>query len=241
MSQDDPQATPPDADDLNRPIPLEPREDSPPPAPGKARIDAPGLIEDFDEDADFDSDPELERVVKGIPVDAPDRPATTRPTAKVAEQAEPLCAQASWRLFAAIGAVVTLTAAVFAGVYADATSWAHVLITIYWAALHTATGVGALVLTGVLLGRPIGHFEGAAARMFLAVSLFLIVFRLDIPIPLHIEETLLAGVAYFAGLVATFRLAPRDAAAVGGAHFGLVLLVGLGSTLSAVIHSGAAG
>lgn len=234
-------------DDPNRPIPLEPRQPAPSspvrPEPGTPHIDAPGLIEDFDEDADFDTDPELERVVKGIPVDEPQRPPTAKVTSAASPDAAPISGQASWRLPAAIGAVVTLTAAIFAGVYADTDQhiWALVLITIYWAALHTATGVGAIVVTGLLLGRPIGHFEGAAARMFMAVSLFLIVFRLNIPIPLHFEETILGAVAYFAALVVAFRLAPRDAAVVGGAHFCLALLVSLGSTLSGAIQAGAGG
>jgi len=234
--------------DSHEPIPLEPadpHQSEPSSTPGKAEIDSPGLLDDFEPGADFDTDPELERVVKGIPVDEAGEPLSP-PTGKVVADAdsatpagEPISSQASWRLPAAIGAFVTLTAAVFAGIYADNTIWAFVLITIYWAILHTATGVGALVITAVLLGRPIGHFEGAAARMFLVVSLFLVVFRLDIPIPLHFEETILAAAAYFGGLVFAFRLAPRDAAVVAGAHFGLVLLVGVGSLLSSVIQAGA--
>ncbi len=244
MSQDPPhdppteQPAPSPAEDPNAPIPLEPREDTPPSR--KPRIDSPGLLEDFDEDADFDSDPELERVVKGIPVGGPSQRPTAKVAADAAPKADPISAAESWRLPAALGAVITLTAAVFAGVYADNTLWAHVLITIYWAALHTATGVGAIVVAALLLGRPVGHFEGAAARMLLVVSMFLVVFSLEIPISTTpIEETIFAAAAYFGGLIVAFRLTPRDAGVVAGAHFGLALLIAFGSMLSAAISSGA--
>ncbi len=238
-----------DNSDPTEPIPLEPVEPhkTKPGAtvPGEAEIDSPSLLDDFEPGTDFDTDPELERVVKGIPVGGSDTPAEI-PTAQVAAEAttkgEPISGAASWRFPAALGAIITLTAAIFSGVYADNTIWAFVLRTIYWALLHTATGVGAIVMTAVLLGKAVGSFEGAAARMLLIVSLFLVVFSLDIPLtPTHIEETVLAAAAYFGGLVVAFRLAPRDAAVVAGAHFGLALLIGLGSTLSSAIQAGAGG
>lgn len=234
----------PDTNDPDQPIPLEPVDPrKPAPAsPGKAEIDSPGLLEDFEPGTDFDTDPELERVVKGIPVDdsgEPLPPPTGKVIANAEPQGEPISSLISWRFPAALGAVITLTAAVFSGVYADNTLWAHVLRTIYWAMLHTATGVGAIVITALLLGRSIGSFEGAAARMLLVVSLFLVVFSLDIPLsPTPIEETALAAAAYFGGLIVAFRLAPRDAAVVGGMHFGLALLVGLGSMLTSFIQAG---
>ena len=55
------------------PIPIEPE-------PGKGRLDEPGLLEDFDEDADFDKDPELERAVTGgLPPAPPARLIDDRP------------------------------------------------------------------------------------------------------------------------------------------------------------------
>ena len=252
MSQDtptnDPDKRPPDnASDAPRDaeadgvIPLEPRDEPPPVPRGKPHIDSPSLIDDFDEDADFDSDPELEAVVKGIPVGAPEKPAP-RPTAKATDPDDdvggPICPSASWRVPTVIGCLLLITAAIFSGVYAEHSYWAYVLRTVYWAALHTATGVGAVVIAAILLGRKPGPLDGAAARMFMVVTMFLVIFSLDIPIPTRIEETLLAAAAYFGGLVVAFKLAPKDAAVVGGAHFGLALLVALGSTLSAVISAG---
>lgn len=244
MSQEPPNDRAQDVpgEDPNAPIPLEPLEPEPPRRPsGKARIDAPGLTDDFDEDADFESDPELERVVRGIPVGQKEPPPARREEKKDEESGEAICASASWRVPAGVGALVTLTAAVFAGVYADATIWAHVLRTIYWGVLHTATGVGAVVVTAVLLGRPVGKYEGIAARMLVAVSLFLVVFSLQIPIPTRIDETVLAAAAYFGAVVVLFRLTARDAGVLVGAHFGLALLVTMGNMLSAVIARGAAG
>jgi hypothetical protein len=258
MSQDSPNDRPQEmpADEPNAPIPLEPRGEEPPrrPAPGKAHIDAPGLTDDFDEDADFESDPEVERIVKGIPVEGKKvdgrGSGEARKTAAAergrvgllgVESGEPLCASEAWRTPAIIGGLVTLTAAVLAGVYTDHTEWAFVLITIYRAALHTGTGIGALILTAMLLGRKVGSFEGAAARMFLCVSLFLVVYSLDIPImkTSKLEESVLGAAAYFGGLVVAFRLAPRDAAVVGGSHFGVAMLLWLGGLLSSAIQAGA--
>lgn len=248
MSENDAANAPgkPTPDDAEGVIPIEPREPDPErPAPGKPRIDSPGLLEDFDEDADFESDPELDRVVQGIPVGGGKSASKSKhPSAKVAAEpegaGEALCASSAWRVPAAIGAVVSLTAAVLAGVYAGHANWAYVLLTLYWAVLHTATGVGAVIVSGLLLGRPVGSLESAAARMLLAVSLFLVVYSLDIPITNgKLEEVVLAAGAYFGGLIVAFRLQPRDAAVIGGAHFGMALLLWLGSMLSGAIHSGA--
>lgn len=251
MSQDTPSDQPQDlphdmpAEDPNAPIPLEPREEPrrPAPPPGQAHIDAPGLTDGFDEDADFERDPEVERVVQGIPVDRPDAP-RARPTAKVTDEEAPeaganaMCPSGAWKVPAIIGAVAMLTAAVFSGIHAEHTHWAYVIRTIYWAALHTATGVGALVVGAILLERTPGSYEGIAARMLLVVSLFLVVFSLDIPIPTRIDETILAAAAYFGGLILLFRLSPKDGGVVAGLHFGIALLVTLGNMLSSVIGAG---
>lgn len=237
---DDPKPTPPATPtaDQNGPIDLEPLDQ---PARGKPKIDAPGLIDDFDEDADFESDPEVERVVRGIPVEKTGPSGVEKVKSVFKPTGEPLCASAAWKVPGITGAVVTLVAAVLAGVYADHSIWAYVLITIYWAALHTATGLGALVLSAFLLGRRVGSFEGAAARILLAVSLFLAVYSLKIPLTGgKLEEVVLAAAAYFGGLAVAFRLAPRDAAVIGASHFGVVMLLWLGGLLRSVIITGGA-
>lgn len=247
------------AEGSDDPIELEPSEPEPkrgpPPASGRGRVEGPGLLDDFDEDEDLTSDPEVERVVRGIPIEkregAGARPQRReRPLRKPEvfsqpeepESTEPLCDSSAWRLPAGIGAVIAAVAAVLAGVYADHTIWAFVLITIYWAALHTGTGLGALVITGLVQGRRVGSFEGAAARMLLCVALFLVVYSLDIPITGgKLEEVLLAAAAYFGGLVVSFRMSPQDAGLVGALHFGVALLLWLGGMLRAAIETGGAG
>ncbi len=235
------------------PIDLEPRAQEPaqptknPTAsssgPGPANLDAPGLLDDFDEDADFESDPEVERVVKGIPVENAGSTAAAHRKSVFKPTGEPLCKSSAWKVPGTIGAGVIVLAAVLAGVYAEHSVWAYVLITLYWAVLHTATGLGALVLSSLLLGRRVGSFEGAAARMLLAVSLFLVVYSLNLDIinSGKLEEVILATAAYFGGLVVAFRLAPRDAAVIGAAHFGVALLLVLGGLLQGAISSGAVG
>ncbi|MDQ7014215.1 MAG: hypothetical protein Q9O74_10000 [Planctomycetota bacterium] len=234
------------------PIDLEPRAQEPAQpkksrtisssGPGPANLDAPGLLDDFDEDADFESDPEVERVVKGIPVENAGSTAAAHRKSVFKPTGEPLCKSSAWKVPGTIGAGVTVLAAVLAGVYAEHSVWAYVLITLYWAVLHTAIGLGALVLSSLLLGRRVGSFEGAAARMLLAVSLFLVVYSLKIPITGgKLEEVILAAAVYFGGLVVAFRLAPRDAGVIGAAHFGVALLLVLGGLLQGAISSGAAG
>ncbi|MFG0243880.1 MAG: hypothetical protein ACF8R9_13920 [Phycisphaerales bacterium JB054] len=243
----DPQPTPPAEPaagapaDQDGPIDLEPLE-QPPRTPGKPKIDAPGLIDDFDEDADFESDPEVERVVRGIPVEKTGPSGVEQVKSVFKPTGEPLCVSVAWKVPGITGAAIALLAAVLAGVYADHSIWAYVLITIYWAVLHTATGLGALVLSTFLLGRRVGSFEGAAARMLLAVSLYLVVYSLNLDIinSGKLEEVILAAAAYFGGLVVAFRLAPRDAAVIGAAHFGVVMLLVLGGMLQGVILTGGA-
>ncbi|QKK09068.1 MAG: hypothetical protein HND58_13470 [Planctomycetota bacterium] len=242
---DDPKPTPPDAPaagtpaDQDGPIDLEPLDQ---PARGKPKIDAPGLIDDFDEDADFESDPEVERVVRGIPVEKTGPSGVEQVKSVFKPTGEPLCESVAWKVPGITGAAISLLAAVLAGVYADHSNWAYVLRTIYWAVLHSATGLGALVLSTFLLGRRVGSFEGAAARMLLAVSLYLAVYSLDLDIVSSgkLEEVILAAAAYFGGLVVAFRLAPRDAAVIGAAHFGVVMLLVLGGMLHKVILTGGA-
>lgn len=242
----DPKSTP-EADpaagapaDQDGPIDLEPF-DQPARKPGKPRIDAPGLTDDFDEDADFESDPEVERVVRGIPVEKTGPSGAEKVQSVFKPTGEPLCASAAWKVPGITGSAITILAAVLAGIYADHSIWAFVLITIYWAALHTATGLGALVLSAFLLGRRVGSFEGAAARVLLAVSLFLTVYSLKIPLTSgKLEEVILAAAAYFGGLIVAFRLAPRDAAVIGASHFGVVMLLWLGGLLRGVIITGGA-
>jgi hypothetical protein len=225
------------------PIPLEPSEPSPPAPPSpRPRIDSPGLLDDFDEDADLTSDPEVERIVKGIPIGEPARPADA-PTAEPA--GPPLSVSPSWRVPAAIGAVLTIAAAVLAVVYAPSVPWAYVLLTLYRAAIHTATGVGAMIIAALLLGRTLGSFEGAAARMFMAVSAFLAVFSFALSLKSG-EQTFVRGAAYagmllvaagayFGALVLWFRLTARDCAVIAACHFGLALFVSLGNMLTGFI------
>lgn len=233
---------PPDGDNDSGPIDLEPPSPEPPrDSKRRAEINAPGLIDDFDEDADFDDDPEVERVVRGIPVGSSAKASEERGSSVFKPTGEALCASTAWKTPGIIGVIITLVAAVLAGVYAAHTEWAYVLITIYNAALHTATGLGALVLSAFLLGRRVGSFEGATARMLLAVSLYLAVYSLKIPlIPGKFEEVVLAAGAYFGGLVVAFRVAPKDAVVIGAAHFGVAMALVLGGMLQGVIVAGGA-
>ncbi len=231
----------------DEPVELEPIEiDEEPastnaPSSRKAAIDKPSLLEGFDDDTDFDDDPETEHTVGGIPVDEQASKADAADAssgiwgAAGALRGKPISPSSTWKLATTIGAIATIAASVFAGVNHQSVVWAHVLLTLYLGLLHTATGLGAVLLTALVLGRSVGRFDSAASRIFASVGLFLVVFNLNLPIPGHVEETLLASVAYLGAVMVGFRLSIREAAVIGCMHFGLWMLVWAGNALSSII------
>ena len=222
------------------PIPLEPLTPSGRvmPSARTPELDKPGLLDDFDEEADFEHDPEVEQAVRGIPVEDPPATEPSIWGTRGMLSGKPISPSTKWKFATGVGIVAAVTAAVFAGINHDSVVWAHVLLTLYLAILHTATGVGAVLVTALLLGRSVGRFDSAASRMLAAVGLYLLVYNINMPIPGHIEEMLLASAAYIGTIMVGFRIPVRDAAVIGSVHFGLWMLVWAGNALSTVIGAG---
>lgn len=209
---------------------LEPEESTPPP-PQRPKIEAPGVLEGFEEDADFERDPELERAVTGkaaastvFPDEAAELPDFVRPGA------------GGPKVWAIVGGVLLLAAMIATAVTTQAKVLGPVL-TLYNTLLHTGTGVVAVFLAGHLTEHRVGRVELAAARMFAAVAAFSLIFHLRILLigNTKIEETILGVVAYLVIVVGTFRIWRERLFFVVGSHFILWMLVQVGMALSAAV------
>jgi hypothetical protein len=213
----------------------EPPADRPP--PGKAHMDAPRLLDDFEEDADFDRDPELERVITGKTGKEERRRA---PDDERPEFGRPIGGEAMH--WAIAGGILLLAALVAAGVNAPDKTFLRIALALYMTLLHAGTGVVAVFVAALLLRSRVGSPELAAARMFTAVAAFMLVWNLKINIfgegwgHLVIEELVLATLAYVAIVAVTFRLFKwLPLAYVIGTHFVLWLVVQVGMELSSAV------
>lgn len=208
----------------------DPEDDEPvAPASDGAPADQPeGLLEGFDEDDDFDRDPEVDAALGRAP--------KVTKVEVVAEEPPPLVHEGMgpWKLWAGIGAVSLVAALVLAAVYAPRAPVGHALLVIYNGLLHTGTGVAALLVGGVFLERRFGSVELAAARMFAAVGAFLLVFHLPIDLltDAKLEEVVLGTLAYLLVVWLSFQLSRTALMVVVGAHFGLWFVVQLGMQLT---------
>lgn len=231
--------------------PLRPAPRPPPPAPGAsgAKITADPLLSSFPPDADFTTDPELERAVAGPPkAGEPVRVAVELP-----EIVKPGLGGA--KVWAIVGAVLTAAAVIAIVVNAAPvgtppaapTVGARILraiLAVYSVALHTGTGVVAVYAAALLSHRRVTRVELVAARMLAAVSAIALVTSLRFefwgqPAFLLTAERLLLGAGVYLGLVAIlFRLTRTLLMYVVGSHFVLWLVVQLGMELSRALGAG---
>lgn len=204
------------------------------PAPGATESQlGPKLLDAFDDDADFSKDPEVEAARTGKPVAKP-KPASSGAT-DAAEPADPFITPALGpaKLWLILGAVLLLGATIASSVHGSR-PFVAALLTIYNALLHTATGLGAVVVAATLARKQIGPWDLGAARMFAAVTAFLLVFNLNIQLvgDAKWEETILASLAYLAVVGLTFRQTREVHATLVISHFFLWLIIQLGSQLA---------
>jgi hypothetical protein len=208
------------------PIPIEPEEVG---AAGKGHLDEPGLLEEFDEDADFDRDPDVDRAIQG---DLPPPAAFAGPI-----DDRPIFVKAGWddpKLMAGFGGGLAVAAVVASSITAPegARPWLAALLTLYGVALHTGTGIVAVILAAVFTQRVVGRYAQTAARMFVAVSIFALAFHINILTRSKTEEILLATLAYVGVVAGTFRLKRDPLVVVCGSHFVLWLFTWIGMWLS---------
>ncbi|MEZ6233981.1 MAG: hypothetical protein R3B68_07305 [Phycisphaerales bacterium] len=207
-------------------------------APG-ARIEAGGLLDDFDEDADF-SDPGEGGVAAkpGAGARGPgvygqaDDPELTGKWPPLVTDASVVPVLGSPKVLGIAGGVLLVTAVVITAVTnTSARALIPPLITLYEGILHTGTGVVAAIVAARFAERRVNRLDLVAARMLVLVSLFLSIQNLNIPIPLKIEEHLLAAGAYYAGVLVLFRLPKWETGLIAGTHFILWVLMMIGSLM----------
>jgi hypothetical protein len=207
---------------------VEPEE---PAKPAKGKIEAEGLLEDFEEDADFDHDPEVSTALK-----RPEKKEEKEKEAE-AEEEKPFVkpGMGPWRFWASVGALELMAALVLAAVkYSASHPVAHSLLVISKGMLQTGTGVVAVVVGAKVLERKLGSFELAASRMLAAIGALLLVLnlRIDFLTTANLEEWVLGAAAYVCVVWLTFRFTRAELTLVVGAHFVLWVIVELGMQLT---------
>ena len=217
------------------PASAEPRAKS---ADLKAKLNVAGLLEGFEEDADFDKDPELEAKITGKPRPSPGAAAPGPPPP---EFVQPGFGQP--KHWAIVGAVLTVGAVAFAGVNAPNHTFPRILLTLYSTFINTGTGLVALYGAARLLESRFGNLELAAARMFTAVSVFMLLMNLKLtPFGANLNglnralTMLVAMAGYVLAVATTFRLWDRQKLGfVVGFHALLWMLVQVGIELASVV------
>jgi hypothetical protein len=206
--------------------------------PGKAKIEAPALLEGFEEDADFTADPEVDRAV-GLKKDIPPARLAPEPRAEKPDLVGKGWGQPLW--WAIAGAALLIGAMVATGVNAPNRTVPRVLLAMYNILLHTGTGVVAVYLAAMLTETRIRSVESVAARMFVAVAALSLLFHLHLQIfpdkyETSAEELVVGAAAYVLVVAGAFSLWKRiPLAYVIGCHFALWLVVQLGLMLAALV------
>lgn len=209
----------------------------------KAKLNVSGLLEGFDEDADFDKDPELEAKITGKP-----RPTGAAPTPEAPPRPEfiqPGFGQA--KHWAAVGTVVLLGAVIAAGVYAPNHTVPRILLTLYSTFINTGTGIVALYGAARLLESRFGNLELAAARMFACVAVFMLLMNLRLaPFGENLAglnralNVIVAMAGYVLTVASTFKLWDKQKLGfVVGLHALLWMIVQVGMELAGVVGAAA--
>lgn len=192
----------------------------------KGKLDAPGLISDFDDDADFTKDPEVEARLSGRSTASPDASGTNKPRRGLhlpgvpGVDAVPLVREGlvdvKWG--AIVGWALVLGGGVAAAITTTGPWYAGLLATVLGCVLHTITGLGALGVAGYFLERPIGRVDLAATRVLAAVGAFALLFNINTTVLGHFDESALAMAAYLGVVILFFRVHGGETLLIGVSH-----------------------
>jgi hypothetical protein len=199
----------------------------------KGRIDAPGVLSDFDEDADFDHDPEVEAQLASADPKARRKAARDReadladPTKWWTQPGFP-----GFRAGVVMAGCFAIAGTVLAGVNAsDAAIWRS-LFMLYQIVLHVGTGMLAVLLAAVMSARRINEPMLAAARVAVAVGAFHMGYALNITLlPGKFEELVVGAMGYVLVLLLMFRLPRYELGVMAIAHASFWVLVEIGWVL----------
>lgn len=192
------------------------------PAPEAARtprIEAPGLTDDFDEDADFDTVPGV------VP-----------PAARVVKPPVETFVKPGWgsaQTVAALGVVAAIGATVLAASLGMQPWYKSAVLSVYLTSLQTLAGVGAVVFAARMAEKPLGPLEVAAARMLFAVAAarcFLPV-AYNVPYTGRVLEGLSVIATYALVTMVLFRLPRQHWFVMTATHAALLVVLWLGGAI----------
>lgn len=149
------------------------------------------------------------------------------------------------QVLATCGVFMTFAALIIAGIASR--QWGvwvvlgGIALTLYSILLHTCTGVVAVIAAARLTEEKFTRLELAAARMFLAVSLFYSAARLQLPLPAFLSGLLVWAAAlgiYFLAVWFLFKKDRYGTALIALAHFVMWMLLEVGTSLAAWVAAG---
>lgn len=179
---------------------------------GSSVVGAPKLLRDFDEDADFDHDPEVAAASAG----------KRKPPTLIEVEEESLVKPGlgDERVWAIVGVVLMIGAVICVLVNEETnTAWRSLLV-VAQCFVQSATGVAALGAAASLGQIAIGKLDLAAARMFAMVAMFQLIFHLSLQVSSgKFDEIVVASLAYVLGLWVLFRRPIDQTMLIAGFHF----------------------
>lgn len=199
------------------PYELDPTPAAPPaPDPPKPSLGKEGLLEDFDEDADFDRDPEVEQALKGRPREKaqPEEEQPARPIFVTEGRGEP-------EVIGGVGGLVAILALIVAAATAPADRLAAGFDNLFFTLVHTVMGISAVAAGAHLQGCALGRWSLTFARVLLAVAVFQVVNGVHIgafPVASRFLLVPLAAGAYLITMYALFRWPRQRLFVVAAVH-----------------------
>lgn len=199
------------------------------------------LLDDFDEDADFDRDPEVERVLNpnaaSTPDDAADEPPQPREFLVTVGRGEA-------EIIGGIGGLLCVVAMIVAAASAEKSPFAAALYTGMVSGLYVLTGAAALAAAAHLQGLIAGRWALAGARLLLAVALFQVLASVRLPPLGALNGFIFAPLgigAYVLAMWYLFRWPRQRLIVVAACHAALTLVVhGLLALYAALAAPGSA-
>lgn len=192
-------------------------EPAPAPAMVAPKTPAP-LLAGFDDDADFERDPEVEAAARGGKKAAPRRGKTDTGSHDPHAFVKP--GLGDERVWVIAGVVLMIAAVIAVLVNAPANSAWRALLVAAQCLVHAATGVAAIGATASIVQAPLGKVDLAAARMFAIVGLFQLVFNLNLHLMgSKLDEIVVAASAYVLALWLLFRRPVDQTMVIAGFHF----------------------
>lgn len=211
-----------------------------------AQIDAPGLLEDFDEDADFSEESVLRDANEQTDADRAALDDTVAEEGwevfRPAKDA-PYFVQTRGRVTipgikapAIVGGVILLLAVAMAFARVQSGAVYAAMGVLYLGLMHSVTGLGAIMIGSLDAKARFGSFAMAWARTLIAVSLLLMISQAP---GVRILVVPIAAGAYILALYLLFRWKWRSIWIVAAAHFALWLLLYVGEWLHGAMLSAA--